>query len=170
MDSDYSLSSSKITTRDTLSNKKSKILDQLIKHIHSTDSKNTRSYHCAVVVQNGKILSYGINKNRSLLKRCCLTSVHAEIDALYNYNNNHHAHSQRLSLWVIRLNKKCELRNSMPCNACMNAIKKFNIRKIVYSTSNGTLMELKLNEFHLIGYDSLTQQRFPELSRSWSIF
>ena len=152
---------------DKLSIKKIKILDQLVNYSYENCNNIKRSIHCAAVVQNGKILTYGKNTSRSLLRRCCLTSIHAEVDALHKYQTMHSTNS-KISLWVIRRSKN-KLANSRPCSACLKSIKQFNIHKIYYSTSEGTICEMKVKEFN-VSYETRVQNQFPEYKNSWHIF
>lgn len=152
---------------NNLSIKKIKILDQLMNYSYEHCNNTKRSIHCAAVVQNGKILNYGKNTPRSLLRRCCLTSIHAEIDALYKYQTTHSTNG-KISLWVIRRSKN-KLANSRPCSSCLKSIKQFNIHKIYYSTGEGTICEMKIKELN-ISYETRVQQKFPEYKNSWQIF
>ena len=40
---------------------------------------------------------------------------------------------------VVRINKNGLLRNSRPCNQCLDTMIKYRIKKIVYSTDDGNI-------------------------------
>jgi hypothetical protein len=42
---------------------------------------------------------------------------------------------------VVRINRQGELRNSRPCNQCIETMTKYNIKRVIYSTDDGLLSE-----------------------------
>lgn len=92
--------------------------------------------HGSVIVKGGRVISTGINKDRSHprivstehIKDHC--SVHAEIDAIKKAKNISGA-----TIYVARVNKRGEARDSRPCKNCFEAIKNNGIKKIVYTVS-----------------------------------
>lgn len=50
-------------------------------------------------------------------------------------------------IWVIRKNRKGELRNAAPCNTCCNALKKLGFRKVVYSNDDGIMIMIDLRRY-----------------------
>jgi len=90
--------------------------------------------HCAVIVMGGRVLATGVNKERNHpmivssehIKTHC--SVHAEIDALKKAGDVRGA-----TIYVARVNKTGQERNSRPCKYCYSDIKKSGIKKIVYT-------------------------------------
>ena len=50
-------------------------------------------------------------------------------------------------IWVVRQNRKGELRNAAPCNTCCNALKKLGFRKVVYSDDDGTMTMIDLRRY-----------------------
>lgn len=92
--------------------------------------------HGSVIVKGGRVISTGINKERSHprivssehIKDHC--SVHAEIDAIKKARNVSGA-----TIYVARINKKGAARDSRPCKRCFETIKSNGIKKIVYTTS-----------------------------------
>jgi deoxycytidylate deaminase len=92
--------------------------------------------HGSVIVKGGRVISTGMNKDRSHprivssehIKDHC--SVHAEIDAIKKARDVHGA-----TIYVARVNKRGEARDSRPCKRCYEAIRKNGIKKIVYTTS-----------------------------------
>ena len=92
--------------------------------------------HGSVIVKGGRVISTGINKERSHprivssehIKEHC--SVHAEVDAIKKAKDVTGA-----TIYVARVNKRGKARDSRPCNRCYEVIKNNGIKKIVYSTS-----------------------------------
>ena len=90
--------------------------------------------HGAVIVKGGRVLSTGVNKERNHplivssehIKTHC--SVHAEVDALKKAGDVRGA-----TMYVARVNKTGQERNSRPCKYCYANIKKSGIKKIVYT-------------------------------------
>jgi deoxycytidylate deaminase len=92
--------------------------------------------HGSVIVKGGRVISTGINKDRSHprivssehIKDHC--SVHAEIDAIKKARDVTGA-----TIYVARVNKRGEARDSRPCKRCFEVIKNNGIKKIVYTMS-----------------------------------
>jgi deoxycytidylate deaminase len=92
--------------------------------------------HGSVIVKGGRVISTGVNKERSHprivssehIKQHC--SVHAEVDAIKRAKDVSGA-----TIYVARVNRRGEQRDSRPCSRCYEAIKESGIRKIVYTTS-----------------------------------
>jgi deoxycytidylate deaminase len=94
--------------------------------------------HGSVIVKGGRVISTGVNKDRSHpkivssehIKQHC--SVHAEVDAIKRAKDVSGA-----TIYVARVNRRGEQRDSRPCSRCYEAIRKSGIKKIVYTTSEG---------------------------------
>ena len=92
--------------------------------------------HGSVIVKGGRVISTGMNKDRSHpkivssehIKDHC--SVHAEIDAIKKAKDVNGA-----TIYVARINKRGEARDSRPCKRCFEVIKSNGIKKIVYTIS-----------------------------------
>jgi deoxycytidylate deaminase len=92
--------------------------------------------HGSVIVKGGRVISTGINKERSHprivssehIKDHC--SVHAEVDAIKKAKDVTGA-----TIYVARVNKRGEARDSRPCKRCYEVIRTNGIKKIVYTTS-----------------------------------
>lgn len=101
----------------------------------ATQSK-CRMKHGAVVVRGGRVLGTGTNKERNHpmivstdhIKQHC--SVHAEIDAIRKARDVSGA-----TVYVARVNKRGQNRDSKPCSNCYKTMTELGIRKIVYTTS-----------------------------------
>lgn len=92
--------------------------------------------HGSVIVKGGRVISTGFNKERSHprivstehIKDHC--SVHAEIDAIKKAKNVSGA-----TIYVARINKRGEARDSRPCKNCFETIKNNGIKKVIYTMS-----------------------------------
>lgn len=101
--------------------------------------KYIRCKHAAALVEKRKLLSIGVNKEKTdpfqtkYTRHENLSFVHAEIDCLKNVEFN----PKKSTLYVVRSNKKDEYLESCPCEGCMAMIKDKNIKRIVYTTNDG---------------------------------
>lgn len=94
-----------------------------------------RRKHGAIVVKSGRVLGTGFNKDRNNpmivspehIKTQC--SVHAEVDAIRDANYN----VDGAVLYVARINRHGEDRNSKPCKYCQDVISKVKIKKVIYT-------------------------------------
>lgn len=99
--------------------------------------------HAACLLGGDRLCTIGINKRfRSTstgslkLSTPALISIHAEMDCLANC---HGKWSKGMDLLVIRVNNANKLLNSRPCNSCIDKLRKRHIRKVYYSTDEGTI-------------------------------
>ena len=94
--------------------------------------------HGAVIVKSGRVLGRGCNKDTNNpmrvspehIKTHC--SRHAEIEAIRDANWN----VDGAILYVARVNRQGQDRNSKPCKYCELVINETNIKKVIY-TGNG---------------------------------
>lgn len=97
--------------------------------------------HCALLLKKNQILAIGTNfiTDQS-------TSQHAEIDCLMNFICKRRTGcADNLTLVVCRYVGD-KIKNSKPCTDCLETIKscKF-IRRVIYSTENGTFLKEKVS-------------------------
>lgn len=97
---------------------------------------SARNTHGAVIVKGGRVVGTGYNRNRNHpaivspehIKTDC--SIHAEEsairDARYDVRN--------AVIYIARVNKHGEDRDSGPCPRCLDLIKDFGIKRIVHTT------------------------------------
>ena len=73
--------------------------------------------------------------------------VHAEMDAIRNFINSN-TDMNSIDILVIRINKQGELQNSLPCDNCINGLRKLNmkIKHIHYSNDNAEIETIKFNK------------------------
>lgn len=106
--------------------------------------------HAAALIKNEKIYSAGINKfvkkldvksyNKKTGENSIEThfkTIHAEISVFDKLSKKS---SKGLDIIVIRINKNFTLKNSRPCNHCIDKLKKIGIRKVFYSNENGQII------------------------------
>ena len=94
-----------------------------------------RKKHGAVIVKSGSVVGTGFNKDRNSpfvvspehIKPHC--SRHAEFQAIKEAGEN----AVGAILYVARVNRQGEDRNSKPCILCEVVIKKNKIKKVIYT-------------------------------------
>uniref|UniRef100_A0A6C0KDX8 CMP/dCMP-type deaminase domain-containing protein n=1 Tax=viral metagenome TaxID=1070528 RepID=A0A6C0KDX8_9ZZZZ len=113
------------------------------------------SKHGCIIAKGKKILIKGNNSYRNyskdkLLYNTC--SSHAEIDALrklYKIKPKW----KNVTLYVVRRSGSNYI-DSSPCKWCLNQLKYFNIKKIVYSISTNKLKYCKTANFVSYGFST----------------
>lgn len=97
----------------------------------------SRQKHGAVIVKSGRVLGTGCNKDTNdpmivspeHIKSHC--SRHAEIEAIRDASWN----VRGAVLYVARVNRYGQDRNSKPCIRCEVVIKEMKIKKVIYTES-----------------------------------
>ena len=97
----------------------------------------SRRMHGAVIVKGGRVIGTGFNKDRNSpyivspehIKVHC--SVHAEVEAIRDASWN----VRGAVLYVARVNRAGEDRNSKPCGRCQIVIEETQIKKVIYTES-----------------------------------
>jgi len=90
--------------------------------------------HGACLVYKNKIIAQGYNKyiyNKVNDKQRRYT-IHAEVDCVAKIPPKAFD-STKLELYVVRINKQGDLKDSKPCNNCYNFLIRRNIHKIFFS-------------------------------------
>jgi pyrimidine deaminase RibD-like protein len=103
--------------------------------LYLAEKSEENKKHGAIVVKSGRVVGLGFNKFKNhpsvieedLIKVHC--SRHAEEVAIHEAGNN----AKGAILYVARVNKQGEARNSKPCNECSKLIKKSGIKKVIYT-------------------------------------
>lgn len=121
-------------------------LDYLIKKAGNSIIYNQ---HAAGILQNKKIINYGINKYVNSSKR----TIHAEISAFTNLSKKC---LKGLDIIVIRI-KNNRLKNSRPCNHCIDKLIKVGIYKVYYSNENGMIVSEIVEEMEKLHISSGTK-------------
>ena len=97
-----------------------------------------RNTHGAVIVKGGRVVGTGYNKNRNHplfvspehIKSDC--SVHAEVSAIRDAGND----VKNAVIYVARVSKSGEDRDSKPCSRCLSLIQDSGIKRIVHTTQS----------------------------------
>lgn len=104
-----------------------------------------------IIVYKKEILSAGVNVKKShpmqkkynSLRFNCQPEyhhyLHAEMRAIINAGKDNLSGA---CIYVYREDKRGNLAPSRPCNACMEVIKKYGIKKIFYTTEDGYCEEV----------------------------
>jgi len=124
-----------------ISQKKEKIF---IRSLEEAEKSNMQFQHGCIATCGGKIIASGFNchkgrqQNDLFLNDQC--SCHAEINVLKKiYFNNFmkrrklHKIMKKTTLYVSRKSKTYQNVNSAPCEKCMNMIRMFKIKKLIFS-------------------------------------
>lgn len=102
-----------------------------------------RCRHAAVLTYNNVIISSGVNlrlANDFTKPFNHLKCLHAEAVAIMRAMKHHSKIIHKAELWVCRNNKVGKY--SKPCEMCQNIIKSFRIRKVHYTTNDGSWASL----------------------------
>jgi deoxycytidylate deaminase len=109
--------------------------------ITTAERSNMFNRHGAGLVSGGKIYAHGRNVLRNCVNGGYVTSVHAEIDVIRTSLNLGIIPSG--DMWIIQYKRTGTLGKSMPCESCLETIKKYNIYRIFYSNDDGTITMVK---------------------------
>tara|TARA_R110002073_G_scaffold314205_2_gene486390 strand:- start:456 stop:869 length:414 start_codon:yes stop_codon:yes gene_type:complete len=132
------------TTRQ-LSKKEKKYIDLAKRISYQSDFAHR---HGAVLTKGANIVNVSCNKNKfsSFAKRFRkndknFATVHAELGSILNVERDN---TEGATVYVVRINNQGEFRLSKPCDMCEEAMRWVGVKKVIYSTSNGTFKEMKL--------------------------
>ena len=96
--------------------------------------------HAAALISGDTIYSAGVNKFIKEIKindKVFYKTMHAEITVFEKLPKKK---VRGLDILVIRINKHLALRNSRPCNDCIDKLLKLGIRKVYYSNEEGRIV------------------------------
>ena len=143
-------------THSSKSNSKNtKTVNNFINSIENTrqDAINNKSgfHHYSGIYKNGKACFTGCNTLRNVYNNNCIFySTHAEMSVIYKILKSCKLQPFKdfvdlsdYSIVVIRCGKDGSLKNSRPCNHCLEIMVKYRIKKISYSTDSGDVMSEK---------------------------
>ena len=104
--------------------------------------------HGAVLVKGNSVRNISCNKHRhcSFGKRFRKAelgeaTLHAELGAILGMDRTTTAGA---TVYVARINKRGESRNSKPCSMCQAAMRYVGIRRVVYTDASGDVVSMKL--------------------------
>jgi deoxycytidylate deaminase len=127
--------------------KKQQSIVELAKNV-ANQSTFGKFHHGAVLVSHGKIVNTAHNDNRLCNFGTRFRNIqngtatlHAELGSILNVSNKT---TNGSTVYVVRVNKQDEWRNSKPCPMCESAMKFCGISKVIYSTDDGNFIEMKL--------------------------
>ena len=96
--------------------------------------------HAAALISGDTVYSAGVNKFIKEVKindKTFYKTMHAEITVFERLPKKK---VRGLDILVIRINKNLALRNSRPCNQCIDTLLKLGIRKVYYSNEEGRIV------------------------------
>ena len=108
--------------------------------------------HAAALIDNDNIYSSGVNRFVKTFHikskgtdeiQTHFKTIHAEINV---FSKMPKRSVKGLDILVIRINKQLALKNSRPCNHCIDKLKKIGIRKVFYSNENGNIVSEFIND------------------------
>jgi len=116
--------------------------DKISAAIDAAHNSNVLMRHGCVAVMNGRIITSGYNHYRTRSKNGLMTNTctcHAECHVMHRLKNLCYDAQdfKKIKLYIVRINKKDELRSSAPCVDCYNMLVNHGVKRIVYSTGNG---------------------------------
>jgi len=130
-----------------------KIVNNLINSIPEYENENNKSgfHHYSGIYKNGKPYFIGSNNLRNVYNNSCIFySTHAEMSVIYKILKSCKLQPFKdiidlsdYSIVVIRYGKDGTLKNSRPCTHCLNMMILYRIKKISYSTDDGSILTEK---------------------------
>ena len=104
--------------------------------------------HGAVLVKGGSVISASFNKDkfsafgdRFRQQGCGHATHHAELGCVLGIGK---AKTSGASIFVVRVNRQGKLRLSKPCPMCHDVLKFTGVKKVYYSTNDGSIEMYKL--------------------------
>ena len=129
-----------------LSKKKQRFIDLAARIAQQTEFNEYK--HCAILVRAGAVLNTSCNKNKYKAwanqfrkKQRCHATVHAEIGAILGLDRSM---TEGATIYVVRVGKCGDLKNSKPCPMCEAAMQYVCIKKVVYSSEDGKIETMRI--------------------------
>lgn len=116
--------------------------------------------HAAALISGDTIYSSGANKFIKEVKvknQTYYKTMHAEITVFEKLPKKK---LRGLDIIVIRVNKHLALRNSRPCNECIDKLLKFGIRKVYYSNEDGKIVSEFVEQMEKVHMSAGTKHFF----------
>jgi hypothetical protein len=107
-----------------------------------------KSHHFSFVVQCGKIVEMGVNKNFDPYIRFGYpdyAKIHSECDA-FRKARGIMDFSKRWDMVNVNLSRKGEMKISKPCPCCTNFLKIMGCTSVVFTTSAGAFAYMNLKD------------------------
>lgn len=99
---------------------------------------SVESKHAAALLKGNYKNKIIIGFNRPIKEKIKYKTIHAEMNAIYNFPYDKKA-IKGMDIIVIR-NKNGNLKNSRPCNHCIEEMCNVGIRKVFYSNDEGKIV------------------------------
>ena len=129
-----------------LSKKKQRFIDLAARIAQQTEFKEYK--HGAILVRAGAVLNTSCNKNKYKAwanqfrkKQRGHATVHAEIGAILGLDRSM---TEGATIYVVRVGKWGDLKNSKPCPMCEAAMQYVGIKKVVYSSEDGKIETMRI--------------------------
>jgi tRNA(Arg) A34 adenosine deaminase TadA len=131
-----------------LSKKKQRYIELAMRIAGQTEFREYK--HGAVLVRGGTVLNTSCNKNkykawanrfRDSKKQRGHATVHAEIGAILGLDRSV---TEGATIYVVRVGKCGDLKNSKPCPMCEAAMQYVGIKKVVYSSEDGKIETMRI--------------------------
>ena len=118
----------------------SRIIENLVKGLEIDSNCSYGSQHFSGIYRNGKNLFKGSNNLRNSYNgKCTCYSTHAEMDVIYKLLKKikDPCDLSNYCIAVVRIGRDGFIKNSRPCNECLETMIKYRIKKIIYSNEHG---------------------------------
>ena len=122
------------------------VSQHIVEHACNHAKKSVMTHkHACIIFKHNKIVSIALNdycNSKYYFKFSSPYSLHAEIKAVMCSSKDISGYS----LLVVRVNNRGELLNSKPCMLCTQYLKNTQLKKIYYSTDEGSIECVKKNQ------------------------
>jgi hypothetical protein len=132
------------------------MVTNLIGSVPKYESQNSNSgfHHYSGLYKNGKPYCIGCNTLRNVYNNDCIFfSTHAEMCVIYKFLKScklqpfkDFVDLSHFVIVVLRYGRDGTLKNSRPCNHCLDIMQKYRIKKIIYSTDDNEFITEKPEE------------------------
>ena len=108
-----------------------------------------------------KKVAIGYNSEREAYSGCGY-GTHSEMDAFLKLKNNNNTKSIPIDVYVIRINKASELRNSRPCDKCCKFMKfvadqrGYTIKNVFYTNKSGILIKTTFDILYTTSHEYIS--------------
>lgn len=109
--------------------------------------EGVRNYRHVAVVRNGKSTWIGLNSTKTHpqclreRKGIFFSTTHAEEAAIFATPEHLRVGAE---IFVLRVNASGDLRNSRPCESCLEVIRSCGLEKVHFSTDDGSIVTEEL--------------------------
>ena len=129
----------------------SKLINHLVGSINPDKNCPYGFQHYSAIYKNGKPLYRGCNHLRNSYNgECICYSTHAEMDVLHKVLKRCKLQPFKdiidlsdHTIVVLRVGRDGLIKNSRPCNQCVETMTKYRIKKITYSIDGGSFVTEK---------------------------